>query len=539
MNIVIMGPKGAGKSAVGCALAERLGWTALETDAQVEALYEEREGTKRTCREIFTEHGEAYFRQLEVDAVAEVVQHDWRLLITGGSTMLNPASRRLLRNDAILIYLSGDPEVLWERATAKGIPPWLTGPEGKTRYTERCTMIEDVLLPYADIVLDTASDTPDGLAVQLEDALREELSVRSRAANTYGEIIRVATFGESHGPAIGAVLDGMQPGIPISEESIQHELDRRRPGQSKLVTRRKESDTVHILSGVFEGKSTGAPIALVIYNQDQKSESYSNIKDLFRPGHADFSFYRKYGIRDYRGGGRSSGRETACRVAAGAIARQVLANYGVKIVAHTVAIGDIEADTCDFDVIESNPVRCADPIAAEKMADAILQARKDQDSIGGIIRLEVLGLPVGLGDPVFGKLDARLCSAIMTVGAVKGIEIGGGFALAKLRGSASNDNMRDGGFLSNNAGGIIGGISNGQPLVMQLVVKPTSSIAQPQQTIDIHGDNVTCEVYGRHDPCIVPRAVPVVENMAALTLLDCWEIQSRLNPDWAKQWTQS
>ena len=355
--------------------------------------------------------------------------------------------------------------------------------------------------------------------------------MRMVAANTFGDIIRVTTFGESHGPAIGAVLDGVRPDVEISEADIQQELNRRRPGQSDVTTPRDEKDQVEILSGVFEGKTTGAPIAMVIYNRDHDSSRYEGIKDLFRPGHADFTFYKKYGIRDHRGGGRSSGRETAGRVMGGAIARKLLAEQGIRIVAHSVEIAGIAADTCDHSVIESNPVRCADAEAAKKMEQAIVAAKDDNDSVGGVVKLEIFGLPAGLGDPVFGKLDARLCGAIMTLGAVKGIEVGKGFALTRMRGSQSNDNMADGAFVSNNAGGITGGISTGQTVELRIGVKPTSSIAKPQRTIDLNGETRPIETHGRHDPCIVPRIIPVIEAMTALVLLDCLEIQTKIKPE--------
>ncbi|MCF6285534.1 MAG: chorismate synthase [Candidatus Hydrogenedentes bacterium] len=355
----------------------------------------------------------------------------------------------------------------------------------------------------------------------------------SNETSTYGDVIRMTGFGESHGRAIGTVLEGMRPGIEFNEEILQEQLDRRRPGQSKVVTQRKEDDKVEILSGVFEGKTTGAPIAMVIYNKDQRSKNYDNVKDVFRPGHGDFTFYKKYGFRDYRGGGRQSGRETACRVAAGAVPLKMLADKGIKIIAYATEVAGIEAKTCDHATIEQNPVRCADPEAAKAMEQAILDARSEKDSVGGVIQLEIIGLPVGLGDPVFGKLDARLCTAIMTIGAIKGVEVGEGFALCKLRGSEANDRMKDGDFVTNYAGGILGGITTGEPVVMRVAVKPTASIAQKQKTWDEHDKNVEIEVLGRHDPCIVPRAVPVVEAMAALVILDAWEVQSRLNPQWA------
>ncbi|HOV60293.1 MAG TPA: chorismate synthase [Candidatus Hydrogenedentes bacterium] len=362
------------------------------------------------------------------------------------------------------------------------------------------------------------------------------MSLRQGSPNTWGDIIRVTTFGESHGPAIGAVLDGIRPGVPISEEDIQRELDRRRPGQSKVVTQRRESDTVRILSGIYEGKTTGAPIAMVIFNEDQRSRNYDNLKDLFRPGHGDFTFYAKYGHRDHRGGGRQSGRETACRVAAGAVAMKMLRAMGVSIVGHAIEVAGIRAKRFVREFIEQNPVRCADPDVAPLMEQAILDARSDRDSVGGIIQLEIEGLPPGLGDPVFAKLDARLASAIMTIGAIKAVEIGDGFAITRMRGSEANDPMENGRFVSNHHGGILGGISSGAPVILRAAVKPTASIAKKQRTIDLEGQNVEVEVLGRHDPCIVPRAVPVIEHMAALVLLDAMEIQARLNPQWAEQY---
>jgi len=532
MKIVIMGPKGAGKSAVGTVLSEITGLLAVETDRLIEDRHEQRDDHRVSCREIFAEHGETYFRDLEREIAAEAAQMDWRLIITGGSIMLHSDSRRLLRDNALLVYLVARHDVLWDRATRSGLPPWLVGPYGEKRFEKEVAFRDDVLRPFADVVIDTTEDTPEELAEQTAALIGENLAVLTRAANTFGDVIRVTTFGESHGAAIGAVLDGVRPGIEISVEEIQQELDRRRPGQSKIVTRRKEPDEVQVLSGVFEGKTTGTPIGMVIFNQDAKSATYDKIVDLFRPGHVDFTYYKKYGLRDHRGGGRASGRETACRVACGAVAKQILAQRGVRIVAHAVEIAGIKAATCDYDAIEANPVRCADAKAAGEMEAAILAARKDRDSVGGIIQLEVFGVPPGLGDPVFGKLDARLTSAIMTIGAIKGVEVGGGFELTRLRGSESNDPMADGGYLSNNCGGILGGISNGNTIVMRVAMKPTSSIAKPQRTIDIEGNNRDIEVHGRHDPCLVPRAVPVIESMAALALLDAWEIQARLRPDW-------
>jgi chorismate synthase len=350
------------------------------------------------------------------------------------------------------------------------------------------------------------------------------------SGSTFGKIFKVTTFGESHGPAIGAVLDGVPSGISITEADIQKELDRRRPGQSKITTHRKEPDAVEILSGVFEGKTTGAPLAMLIRNEDQRSKDYSNIKDLFRPGHADYTYQMKYGIRDYRGGGRSSGRETACRVAAGAVAKKILEQHKISIIAYTLAVGDVYAKKIDYAAIESNIVRAPDNEAAQLMIEKIEEARKDCDSLGGIIEAVVKGCPPGLGDPVFDKLNARLAHAIMSIGTMRGIEFGDGFAAAKLKGSENNDPFARNllGKIhtkTNHAGGMLGGISNGEDIILRAAVKPPSSIAKDQQSVDISGEDVTVQVKGRHDPCICPRVVPVVEAMIALTLVDCLLIQ--------------
>ncbi|MBM3861588.1 MAG: chorismate synthase [Verrucomicrobia bacterium] len=393
-------------------------------------------------------------------------------------------------------------------------------------------MIEDVLTPYADLLVDTSTNDIASSGARIIEGISTELAVRCGAANTFGEVLRVTTFGESHGVAIGCVLDGVRPGTPIDVDELQRELDRRRPGQSALSTPRKERDQVRILSGVFEGKCTGAPLCMLVMSEDQRPSAYEGLRDLFRPGHADFTFWKKYGIRDHRGGGRSSGRETAGRVAGGAVAKQVLRTRGVTIVAHALEIAGIRAQTFDGTVIERNPVRCADAVAAEAMAAAILRAKEDKDSVGGIVELRMTGVPAGLGDPVFGKLDARLASALLSIGATMGFEMGDGFEAARRRGSENNDGMHDGAFLSNHAGGIVGGISNGNEILIRVAIKPTSSIGKPQRTMDVRGQNREVVVEGRHDPCIVPRVIPVIEAMSALVLLDAWEIQARIRPGW-------
>lgn len=530
MNLVIFGPKGAGKTTISGALAKILQLPLIETDRLIEA----RDGGARSCREIYVDDGEERFRSLEREVSVEAAERDWHIIVTGGGTFMDPAARQTLRTNALLIFLIADRDTIWQRLSQTGLPPWLSGADGFEKFEREYEFRLEVQQPFADIQFDSTSGDPEELATALAGEISQALAARMTAANTFGDVIRVTTFGESHGTAIGCVLDGVKPGHAISEETIQRELDRRRPGQSKVVTQRKEPDVVSILSGIFEGKTTGAPIALVIYNKDQDSRKYEEIKDLFRPGHADFTFYKKYGHRDYRGGGRSSGRETATRVAAGAVAKEILRQRGVQIRAHTVEIAGIRAAACDYEVIESNPVRSADPEAAEEMEAAILAARKDRDSVGGVIQLDIDGVPPGLGDPVFGKLDARLTSGIMTLGAAKGVEVGDGFELVRMRGSESNDAMRDGGFLSNHGGGITGGISTGQTIRMRVAIKPTASIAKTQETIDREGHNREISVGGRHDPCIVPRAVPVLEHIAAVVLLDAWEVQERLRPGWVQ-----
>ncbi len=343
--------------------------------------------------------------------------------------------------------------------------------------------------------------------------------------NAFGQAFRFTTWGESHGPAIGCVLDGVPPRIPLKEADIQVWLDRRRPGQSKYTTQRKELDRIRILSGVFEGVTTGTPIALVIENEDQRSKDYSEIKEKFRPGHADYTYWAKYAIRDYRGGGRSSARETALRVAAGAVARKVLGEaIGIRGALVQMGPHKIDRDRWDWAQVEQNPFWCPDPEAAAAWANYLDRVRKAGSSAGAVIEIVADGVPPGLGEPVYDKLDADLAKVMMSINAVKGVEIGAGFGAAALSGEENADEMRAGNdglrFLSNQAGGILGGISTGQEVVVRFAVKPTSSILTPRKTVDVHGQDTEIVTKGRHDPCVGIRAVPVGEAMMAVVLAD-------------------
>lgn len=351
--------------------------------------------------------------------------------------------------------------------------------------------------------------------------------------NTFGKIFQISTWGESHGPAVGVSIDGCPAGIAIDPDEIQLELDRRRPGQSEITTPRSEEDRVEVLSGVFEGLSTGAPILLMVRNKDARSEAYDHLKDVYRPSHADYTYQAKYGHRDHRGGGRSSARETIGRVAAGAIARRILADAAtVEIIAYVRRIHDIEAaiesSKVTRDEVESNPVRCPDQGAAEQMVERIKALRKEGDSAGGIVELVARGLPAGLGEPVFDRLEADLAKAMLSLPATKGFEVGSGFAGTFQTGSTHNDAFyRDGDEVrtrSNNSGGVQGGISNGEDLLCRIAFKPTATINKEQETVSTSGEEATLRAKGRHDPCVLPRAVPIVEAMAALVLVDHWFI---------------
>lgn len=348
-------------------------------------------------------------------------------------------------------------------------------------------------------------------------------------SSTYGKLFKIATFGESHGAAIGVVVEGCPAGVPFDLAFIQQELDRRKPGQSRITTQRREADTVQVLSGVFEDKTTGTPIAMMIWNEDQRSKDYSHISQQFRPSHADFTYQTKYGVRDYRGGGRSSARETAARVAAGALAKLVLKDLGVDVQAYVSQVGKLKLDKeyheLDLSLTDTNAVRCPDPEMAQTMFDYIDDIRKQGDSIGGVVSCVVAGAPVGWGEPVFDKLHAELGKAMLSINAVKGFEYGSGFAGVELQGSAHNDafytdetgRVRT---RTNHSGGIQGGISNGEDIFFRVAFKPVATIMQDQESVDQNGESITVQGKGRHDPCVLPRAVPIVEAMAAMVLVD-------------------
>ena len=344
------------------------------------------------------------------------------------------------------------------------------------------------------------------------------------AGSVFGNHFKISTWGESHGKALGVVIDGVPAGLPLCEEDIQIFLNRRKPGQSKFTTARAEGDLVEILSGVFEGKTTGTPLSLMVKNADQHSKDYSNIMDKFRPGHADFCFFEKYGFRDYRGGGRSSGRETIGRVAAGAVASKILGEMGISLCAYTKSVGPVEISTFDKAEISQNDLYMPDAKAAQKARAYLDECISNQDSAGGVVECVISGVPAGVGEPVFEKLDAKLAQGILSIGAVKGFEIGDGFLASKSIGSENNDAFisKDGKITkkTNHSGGVLGGISDGSDIVFRAAFKPTPSISQPQETVNEKGENLSIEIHGRHDPIIVPRAVVVVESMAAVVLLD-------------------
>ena len=341
------------------------------------------------------------------------------------------------------------------------------------------------------------------------------------SGNSFGKLFCVTSFGESHGPALGCVVDGCPPGLPLCEADLQRDLDRRKPGTSRFTTQRREEDQVEILSGVFEGLTTGTPIGLLIRNTDHKSKDYGNIKDLFRPAHADYTYTHKYGLRDYRGGGRSSARETAMRVAAGAIAKKYLSEkLGVTVRGYLSQLGPIKADLVSWDEVDNNPFFCPDAAKVPALEEYMIALNKEGNSVGAKITVVASGVPVGLGEPIFDRLDAELAHGLMSINAVKGVEIGAGFDVVEQTGTKHRDLMSPQGFLSNNAGGILGGISTGQDIIAHIALKPTSSIRIPGQTIDINGNPAQIITTGRHDPCVGIRATPIAEAMMALTLMD-------------------
>ena len=352
------------------------------------------------------------------------------------------------------------------------------------------------------------------------------------SGNSFGKLFCVTTFGESHGPALGGIVDGCPPGLPLTAADLQRDLDRRKPGTSRFTTQRREDDEVEILSGVFEGLTTGTPIGLLIRNTDQKSKDYSNIKDLFRPAHADYTYQHKYGVRDYRGGGRSSARETAMRVAAGAIAKKYLAErLGVQVRGYLSQLGPLSLSLVDWDAVNQNPFFCPDPARVPELEAYMSALNKEGNSIGAKITVVASGVPVGLGEPVFDRLDAELAHGLMSINAVKAVEIGAGCSVVTQRGTEHRDALTPDGFLSNNAGGILGGISTGQDIVAHLSLKPTSSIRIPGETIDVNGNSAEIITTGRHDPCVGIRATPIAEAMVALTLMDHWLRHRAQNAD--------
>jgi chorismate synthase len=352
------------------------------------------------------------------------------------------------------------------------------------------------------------------------------------SGSSFGKLFTVTGFGESHGLAIGCIVDGCPPGMPLAEADLQHDLDRRKPGKSRHTTQRREADEVQILSGVFEGKTTGAPIGLIIHNTDQRSKDYSRIMDRFRPGHADYTYQQKYGVRDYRGGGRSSARETAMRVAAGAIAKKYLRQrLGIEIRGYLAQLGPLELELRDWSNVENNAFFCPDPQRVAELEDYMDALRKEGNSVGARVNVVATGVPPGLGEPIFDRLDADIAHAMMSINAVKGVEIGAGFACVSQKGTEHRDEITPAGFLSNHAGGVLGGISSGQDVLVSMALKPTSSIRLPGRTVDVDGQPVEVITTGRHDPCVGIRATPIAEAMLAIVLMDHWLRQRAQNAD--------
>jgi len=528
MKIIITGPKGVGKTTIGKKIAKLLDVPFYDTDEEIENIFNSEKPTHLKCRDIY-KIDKIHFRELEEQAVCNLAQKNYCIISTGGSTILNPKSRNILRNNSIIVFLDAEDNLLWGRMQLKGLPQFFETTDGRQKHEEKNEQLRNTVKPIADICIQIEKDKESGIHRKIAENICEYLAARSSNPNTIGEILRVTTFGESHGEAVGAVIDGVKSGIELNEEDIQVELNKRKPAQSIISSERNEKDEVKILSGIFEGKTTGAPICLMIENTNQNSQVYEKFKNTFRPGHADFTFWKKFGLRDYRGGGRASGRETVARTAAGAVAKKILSEeFGVSIIAFAEEIAGIRGYIEDLSFIEKNAVRAADTQKWEQMLDAVLKAKSEGDSVGGIVKLIVKNLSAGIGDPVFGKLDSKLAAAIMSIGSVKGIEFGEGFLSTRLTGKENNDEMADGKFLSNHCGGILGGISNGEDIVMRIAVKPTPSILKKQHTISENGENTDISVAGQHDACIVPRIIPVIESMAALTILECININEAL-----------
>jgi chorismate synthase len=367
----------------------------------------------------------------------------------------------------------------------------------------------------------TGQSSLTGLIEEPEDVSSTSRYNIRMSGNSFGKLFTVTGFGESHGPALGCIVDGCPPGLELDEQDLQHDLDRRKPGKSRHTTQRRETDQVQILSGTFEGRTTGSPIGLMIQNQDQRSKDYSEIRDRFRPGHADYTYQQKYGFRDYRGGGRSSARETAMRVAAGAIAKKYLAEKaGVSIRGYLAQLGPIKLELKDWDAVPTNPFFCPDPDRVAELEAYMDALRKEGDSIGARINVVASGLPPGLGEPIFDRLDADIAHALVSINAVKGVEIGAGFVSVEQKGTQHRDEITPEGFLSNHAGGVLGGISSGQDILASIAMKPTSSIRLPGKTVDINGEPVEVVTTGRHDPCVGIRATPIAEAMLAIVLMD-------------------
>ncbi len=530
MRIVIIGPKGSGKSLIGKMLSHEIGLKFYDTDEVLEEYYYKLTNNRLSFREIYREVGREEFGSIEYEAIKTLEEQDYCVISTGGSAFLNSDIRRILRaRGSIIIYIHAELDILWERIIKNGIPAYLEGVDDpKLTFSNRIITNYEVCSVYSDIIYNTSYKSPEEIVGDIKDELSVEFNIRCNRPNTFGEIIRITTFGESHGKALGVILDGIKPGISIDQNYIQRELDRRRPGQSHLTTSRAEGDRVEILSGFIDGVTTGAPIGIIIRNSDMDSSKYDDLKNLFRPGHADFTFYKKFGIRDHRGGGRSSGRETVSRVASGAIAKQILGGMGVDITAYTIQIAEIKGQTVDVSFIEQNPVRSADPEKCKEMEQAIIDAKVRGDSVGGVVEVVVTGIKAGIGDPVFGKISSRLASAIFSIGSVKGVEFGLGFESAAMYGSEFNDMITEDGFTTNNSGGMLGGITNGNDIKMRIAIRPTPSIYINQKTVDLNNNPVDIQISGRHDPCIVPRVIPVIESMVALVLLDAIYVQERL-----------